>query len=175
MLVVWESGSCATRGRMGACAGTQGKWGRIAPLGESLWLNHVIQFSNHKVRLQLLQLLFLNRRYVLLKHPLKLIMYFLFFPSPQCVLAPVCLNILLHLPHSPLHCKKSKWWQWCSQQCLQGIGIFLHNWNCCFCFWISYNPCTGWSGKFCFLIFIVRHQLLSIVFKCTVAVCKSCL
>lgn len=159
---------------MSVCANMQGKQGRIAPLGESLWLNHVTHFSNHKVGLQLLQLLFLKRRYSLLKHLSKLIMYFL-FPPPQCILASVCLNILLHLPHSPLHCKKSKWWQWCSQQCLQGTGIFLHNWNCCFCLWISYHPCTGWSGKFCLLILIVRHQLLNVICKGTVAVCKSCL
>ena len=68
---------------MSACASMQGKRGRIAPLGESLWLNHVIQFSNRKVGLQLLQLLFLNRRYFLLKHPSKLIMYFLFSPLPS--------------------------------------------------------------------------------------------
>lgn len=108
---------------------------------------------------------------------------FFLFPH-QCLLAYVCLNILLHLPHSTLHCQKSKRWQRRSQQCLQGAGVLLHNWNCRFCFWLSHNPCAGRSGKFCLLAPLVRKHLLSVVLKCAAVsfwarwaacVCKSSL
>lgn len=84
------------------------------------------------------------------------------FPPSQRVLAPVCVDFLLHLPHSPLHCQESGWWQWCSQQCLQGAGLFLHHRNCCLCLWISHHPGTGGSCK-SLLIFILRHPLLDII------------
>lgn len=67
---------------------------------------------------------------------------FIRVPWQQRLLAPVRLDFLRHLPHPLLHCQKGHIWLRRDQQCLSGIGVFLHHWDCCFCLWTSCYSCS---------------------------------
>ena len=48
------------------------------------------------------------------------------------------------------------------QVVMLGPGMFLHYWNCCFCFWISCYSCSCGCSKFC-LFYCFAQLTLSLL------------